>query len=68
MMIEDVKRIVHELEQAQQMSSIGVEMVDNELAVLYMNSKKSEVSVKPGPSGKNFLIAFRFLKGKHYCK
>lgn len=43
MMLEDVKRIVHDLEQGQQMSSIGVELVDNELAVLYMNSKKSEV-------------------------
>lgn len=40
MMLEDVKRIVHDLEQGQQMSSIGVELVDNELAVLYMNSKK----------------------------
>lgn len=49
MMIEDVKRIVHELEQAQQMSSIGVEMVDNELAVLYMNSKKSESDFRDYP-------------------
>lgn len=43
MLIEDVKRIVHELDQGQQLSSIGVELVDNELAILYMNSKKSEV-------------------------
>ncbi|KAM5179933.1 transcription elongation factor SPT6 isoform 2-T2 [Mantella aurantiaca] len=49
MMVEDVKRIVHELEQAQQMSSIGVEMVDNELAVLYMNSKKSESDFRDYP-------------------
>lgn len=42
MLIEDVKRIVQELDQGQQLSSIGVELVDNELAVLYRNSKKSE--------------------------
>lgn len=45
MLIEDVKRIVHELDQGQQLSSIGVELVDNELAILYMNSKKSEVNL-----------------------
>ncbi|CAJ0958203.1 unnamed protein product [Ranitomeya imitator] len=49
MMVEDVKRIVHDLEQGQQMSSIGVEMVDNELAVLYMNSKKSESDFRDYP-------------------
>ncbi|KAM4046625.1 transcription elongation factor SPT6 [Anomaloglossus baeobatrachus] len=49
MMVDDVKRIVHELEQGQQMSSIGVEMVDNELAVLYMNSKKSESDFRDYP-------------------
>lgn len=47
MLIEDVKRIVHELDQGQQLSSIGVELVDNELAILYMNSKKSEVMLEP---------------------
>lgn len=47
MLIEDVKRIVHELDQGQQLSSIGVELVDNELAILYMNSKKSEVMLGP---------------------
>lgn len=45
MLMEDVKRIVHELDQGQQLSSIGVELVDNELAILYMNSKKSEVNL-----------------------
>lgn len=49
MMLEDVKRIVHDLEQGQQMSSIGVELVDNELAVLYMNSKKSESDFRDYP-------------------
>lgn len=45
MLMEDVKRIVHELDHGQQLSSIGVELVDNELAILYMNSKKSEVNL-----------------------
>lgn len=49
MLIEDVKRIVHELDQGQQLSSIGVELVDNELAILYMNSKKSEVMLETHP-------------------
>uniref|UniRef100_A0A8C9AN54 Transcription elongation factor SPT6 n=1 Tax=Prolemur simus TaxID=1328070 RepID=A0A8C9AN54_PROSS len=49
MLIEDVKRIVHELDQGQQLSSIGVELVDNELAILYMNSKKSEVMLEEFP-------------------
>ncbi|ELV12097.1 Transcription elongation factor SPT6 [Tupaia chinensis] len=49
MLIEDVKRIVHELDQGQQLSSIGVELVDNELAILYMNSKKSEAEFRDYP-------------------
>ncbi|XP_039221449.1 transcription elongation factor SPT6 isoform X1 [Crotalus tigris] len=49
MLVEDVKRIVHELEQGQQLSSIGVELVDNELATLYMNSKKSEAEFRDYP-------------------
>ncbi|PKU37528.1 transcription elongation factor spt6 [Limosa lapponica baueri] len=49
MLMEDVKRIVHELDQGQQLSSIGVELVDNELAILYMNSKKSENEFRDYP-------------------
>ncbi|KFO25570.1 Transcription elongation factor SPT6 [Fukomys damarensis] len=49
MLIEDIKRIVHELDQGQQLSSIGVELVDNELAILYMNSKKSEAEFRDYP-------------------
>ncbi|KAB0402488.1 hypothetical protein E2I00_008152, partial [Balaenoptera physalus] len=49
MLIEDVKRIVHELDQGQQLSSIGVELIDNELAILYMNSKKSEAEFRDYP-------------------
>ena len=70
MLIEDVKRIVHELDQGQQLSSIGVELIDNELAILYMNSKKSEVRREPTlrlhtgksyqPQGNKFLILLSF--------
>lgn len=43
MVIEDIKRTISELEQDSPLPAVGVELVDNELATLYMNSKKSEV-------------------------
>lgn len=43
MIMEDIKRAISELEQESSLPAIGVELVDNELATLYMNSKKSEV-------------------------
>ncbi|XP_059829258.1 transcription elongation factor SPT6 [Hypanus sabinus] len=49
MVVEDIKRIVNELEQEHQMSPIGVHLVDNELALLYMNSKKSENDFRDYP-------------------
>lgn len=67
MLIEDVKRIVHELDQGQQLSSIGVELVDNELAILYMNSKKSEVMPEPHPLNLHrpeLSILGRFTRGQ----
>lgn len=45
MIMEDMKRAISELEQESALSAVGVELVDNELATLYMNSKKSEVSL-----------------------
>lgn len=44
MIMEDIKRTVSELEQESSLPAVGVELVDNELATLYMNSKKSEVN------------------------
>lgn len=41
--MEDMKRAISELEQESALPAVGVELVDNELATLYMNSKKSEV-------------------------
>ncbi|MGH0177772.1 UNVERIFIED_CONTAM: hypothetical protein FKN15_076140, partial [Acipenser sinensis] len=49
MIMEDIKRTVNELEQEQQIPTIGVELVDSELAVLYMNSKKSENDFRDYP-------------------
>lgn len=43
MIMEDFKRCISELEQESSLPIVGVELVDNELATLYMNSKKSEV-------------------------
>lgn len=45
MVMEDMKRAIGELEQESALPTVGVELVDNELATLYMNSKKSEVSI-----------------------
>lgn len=45
MIMEDMKRAISELEQESALPTVGVELVDNELATLYMNSKKSEVSL-----------------------
>ena len=43
--MEDVKAVVSELEQEQQMAPISVELVDDELSTIYSTSKKAEVSV-----------------------
>lgn len=45
MIMEDIKRAISELEQESTLPAVGVELIDNELATLYMNSKKSEVSL-----------------------
>uniref|UniRef100_A0A8C5F9L4 SPT6 homolog, histone chaperone and transcription elongation factor n=1 Tax=Gadus morhua TaxID=8049 RepID=A0A8C5F9L4_GADMO len=49
LVIEDFKRTVSELEQESSFPSIAVELVDNELAILYMNSKKSEADFRDYP-------------------
>ncbi|KAG7255660.1 hypothetical protein CRUP_014213, partial [Coryphaenoides rupestris] len=41
MIMEDIKRAVSELDQESSLPTVGVELVDNELATLYMNSKKA---------------------------
>lgn len=42
--MEDIKELVSELEKEQQMAPINVELLDNELGIVYANSKKAEVS------------------------
>ena len=44
MLMEDLREIVTELEQESQMAPVNIELVDNELAVVFMNSKKAEVN------------------------
>ena len=39
----DLDEIINELDQEHQMAPIQIELVENELAVVYMNSKKGEV-------------------------
>ncbi|XP_074468063.1 transcription elongation factor SPT6 [Sebastes fasciatus] len=49
MIMEDIKRAVGELEQESSLPAVGVELVDNELATLYMNSKRSEIDFRDYP-------------------
>uniref|UniRef100_A0A671S3D1 Transcription elongation factor SPT6-like n=1 Tax=Sinocyclocheilus anshuiensis TaxID=1608454 RepID=A0A671S3D1_9TELE len=49
MVMEDIKRTISELEQDSSLPAVGVELVDNELAVLYMNGKKSEADFRDYP-------------------
>uniref|UniRef100_G3QB56 SPT6 homolog, histone chaperone and transcription elongation factor n=1 Tax=Gasterosteus aculeatus aculeatus TaxID=481459 RepID=G3QB56_GASAC len=49
MIMEDIKRAVSELEQESSLPAVGVELVDNELATLYMNSKRSEIDFRDYP-------------------
>ncbi len=44
MIMEDVKEIVNELETEHQLIPISVELVDSELATVFANCKKAEVS------------------------
>ena len=39
----DLDEIINELDQEHQMAPIQIELVENELAIVYMNSKKGEV-------------------------
>lgn len=58
MIMEDIKRTISELEQESSLPAVGVELVDNELATLYMNSKKSEVNTIPAAHGYRHISGF----------
>lgn len=45
MLCEDIKVILTELEQEEQMPPISVELVDNEVALIFENSNKSQVGL-----------------------
>jgi transcription elongation factor SPT6 len=44
MVFDDLRQLLGDLEQEHQMAPIGVELVDNELAKVYANSNKGQVS------------------------
>ncbi|KAK2185910.1 hypothetical protein NP493_217g02051 [Ridgeia piscesae] len=48
--MEDIKELVAALEQEQQMAPINVELLDNELGIVYANSKKAEHDFREYPS------------------
>ena len=43
--VEDLQNVISELEQEHQIAHINVELVDNDLAFIYSNSKKAEVFI-----------------------
>uniref|UniRef100_A0A4D5R9G5 Transcription elongation factor SPT6 n=1 Tax=Scolopendra viridis TaxID=118503 RepID=A0A4D5R9G5_SCOVI len=49
MILEDIKAIVAELVESEQMPNIGVELVDTELGNVYMKSKKAESDFRDYP-------------------
>lgn len=46
MIIDDIKAIIGELDNEQQMPAINVELVDNELAMIFENTKRADVSLR----------------------
>lgn len=49
MIIEDIKTVITELEQQQEMAPISVELVDNELAMVYEGTQKAEEEFREYP-------------------
>jgi len=43
-LVEDLKGLVEELEQEQQMSLVSVELLDDELARVYANTNRAQVT------------------------
>ena len=50
MVIDDIKAIISELEMEQQMPAINVELVDNELAMIFESTKRAETEFRDYPS------------------
>lgn len=49
MIVDDIKKVIAELEQEAQMPPINVELVDNELAMVYANSTRAEEEFREYP-------------------
>ena len=68
MIIDDIKHLVEQLSEAQEMAPINVELVDNELAMVYENCAKAKVSLFLSPDtmigigcvDKNFNLVHKF--------
>ena len=60
-MIEDIKRIIENLCQEQAIAPINVELVDNEVAMIYENSSKGKVIMTFIP-GLKIITTFDWLK------
>lgn len=58
MIIDDIKKVIAELEQEAQMPPINVELVDNELAMVYANSSRADVSVSVSSSSIFVIVSF----------
>lgn len=65
MIIDDIKKVIAELEQEAQMPPINVELVDNELAMVYANSSRADVSVSVFSSCVVIVVFFCDLKKKN---
>ncbi|KAL8562544.1 hypothetical protein ACOMHN_045809 [Nucella lapillus] len=50
MLVDDIKEILAELEQEEQIAPISVELVDNEVAMIYENSTKAKMEFKEYPA------------------
>ncbi|UYV64595.1 SUPT6H, partial [Cordylochernes scorpioides] len=49
MLVDDIRRVIDELSETCQMPAINVELLDNDLAKIYMNSSKAEKDFKDYP-------------------
>jgi hypothetical protein len=60
-LIEDIKRIIENLCQEQAIAPINVELVDNEVAMIYENSSKGKV-IMTFITGLKIITTFVWLK------
>jgi len=61
MIMDDIKKVTAELEQEAQMPPINVELVDNELALVYANSARADVSTLNSQYNMKLNLIFRII-------